>query len=93
MGIIRALARSTDREPVEVARRPRGDKERSTVNSPLDPPETVEVDSETVACDGGDGALGHPRVYLNMEGKGEIDCPYCDKRFVLKAGAVGAAAH
>lgn len=63
------------------------------MNSPLDPPETVEVDSETVACDGGDGALGHPRVYLNMEGKGEIDCPYCDKRFVLKAGAAGAAAH
>ena len=33
-------------------------------------PEKVYVESETVACDGGDGPLGHPRVYLNMEGKG-----------------------
>ena len=36
---------------------------------------------------GGDGPLGHPRVFLNMEGKGSIDCPYCDKRFVLKKSA------
>ena len=25
-------------------------------------PEVIEVDSETVACDGGGGPLGHPRV-------------------------------
>jgi len=47
-------------------------------------PETVEVDSPKVACDGGKGGLGHPRVFLNMEGKGQIDCPYCGRRFVLK---------
>ena len=58
----------------------------------MEPPETVEVDSEIVVCDGGGGALGHPRVFLNMEGKGQIDCPYCDKRFVLKAGA-GRSGH
>ena len=57
----------------------------------LDAPETAEVESETVQCDGGDGALGHPRVWLNMEGRGQIDCPYCDRRFVLKAGAKGGA--
>ncbi len=50
----------------------------------MQPPETITVDKPTVACDGGKGALGHPRVFLNMEGKGQIDCPYCGRRFVLK---------
>lgn len=49
-----------------------------------EPPEIIDVDSPTVACDGGKGPLGHPRVFLNMEGKGRIDCPYCGRRFVLK---------
>lgn len=48
------------------------------------PPEIIDVDTPTVACDGGKGSLGHPRVFLNMEGKGQIDCPYCGRRFVLK---------
>ncbi len=55
------------------------------------PPEVIEVASETVACDGGGGALGHPRVYLNMAGRGFIECGYCDRRFVLQAGAKTAA--
>ena len=64
------------------------------MNSPLDPPEVFEVDSELVACDGNGGSsLGHPRVFLNMEGKGQIDCPYCDRRFVLKAGAKASGGH
>ena len=50
------------------------------------PPETIEVDSIEVACDGGGGALGHPKVYLSLE-KGEVECGYCDRRFVLKPGA------
>ncbi|WP_026989361.1 zinc-finger domain-containing protein [Fodinicurvata sediminis] len=45
--------------------------------------DTHYVDEETVACDGGGGPLGHPRVWLNMEGQGEIDCPYCGRHFVL----------
>jgi uncharacterized Zn-finger protein len=57
----------------------------------MQPPEILDVDKPTVACDGGKGALGHPRVYLNMEGKGQIDCPYCGRRFVLKKGAAAAA--
>jgi len=48
----------------------------------MEPPEILTVDSSTVACDG-NGALGHPRVFLNMQGKGQIDCPYCGRRFVL----------
>jgi len=65
------------------------------VSSPQDPPEVVEVAEAVVACDGG-GALGHPRVWLNMEGRGAVDCPYCDRRFVLKAEdatASGRAGH
>lgn len=56
----------------------------------MEPPETLVVESEIVACDGGNGPLGHPRVYLNMEGKGEIDCPYCGRRYVLAKGAAAA---
>jgi len=47
--------------------------------------ETIAVDHEVVACDGGGGALGHPRVFLNMEGKGRIECPYCGRRFALRS--------
>lgn len=57
----------------------------------LTPPETIVVDELHVACDGPGGALGHPRVYLNLEGKGEAECPYCDRKYVLKAGAKPAA--
>ncbi len=53
----------------------------------LTPPETIAVNDVTVACDGPGGALGHPRVYLSLEGKGEVECPYCDRKYVLKAGA------
>ena len=57
------------------------------------PVETVFVDSPIVACDGGGGALGHPRVYLNMEGKGAIDCPYCGRHYVLEGDAHGGHGH
>ena len=50
------------------------------------PPETIEVESLVVACDGGGGPLGHPKVYLNLK-DGEGECGYCDRRFVLKPGA------
>ena len=59
------------------------------MSPPTEPPETEQVDQLNVACDGGGGALGHPKVYLSLEGKGEVECPYCDKKFVLKPGAGG----
>jgi uncharacterized Zn-finger protein len=35
-----------------------------------------------VACDGGEGPLGHPRVWLSIpQDTGEITCGYCDKIF------------
>lgn len=50
----------------------------------MQPFETIPVDSAVVACNGDGGPLGHPRVYLNLAGKGEIECPYCSRRFVLR---------
>ena len=62
----------------------------------LPPPETTMVDNRRVSCDGsgsirgGDNyrpaALGHPRVYLEIDEHGYVDCGYCDRRFVLKGG-------
>jgi uncharacterized Zn-finger protein len=56
-------------------------------------PETIEVEDRTVACDGGGGALGHPRVFLKIAPQGFVECPYCDRKFVLKAGAKAAGGH
>ncbi len=47
--------------------------------------ETIYVAEKGVGCDGGGGALGHPKVYLNLGEDGKTDCPYCGRRFVLKA--------
>ena len=52
-----------------------------------EPVEIIEVESVHVACDGGDGPLGHPRVFLTIEKNGCIDCPYCGRRYILKKGA------
>ena len=48
-------------------------------------PETKIVETSKVACDGGEGALGHPRVWLQIpEADGYVECPYCDCKYVLK---------
>jgi NADH dehydrogenase (ubiquinone) Fe-S protein 6 len=55
----------------------------------IEPPETQKVSTSRVACDGaGDiqPALGHPRVWLEIDEKGFVDCGYCDRRFVLIGG-------
>lgn len=52
----------------------------------IDPPEIIRTRSARVACDGaGDipAALGHPRVWLEIDERGYVDCGYCDRRFVL----------
>jgi len=55
------------------------------------PPETSRVATARVACDGassipGGAALGHPRVYLEIDERGYVDCGYCDRRFILIGG-------
>ncbi len=48
-------------------------------------PETKIVENSRVACDGGEGALGHPRVWLQIpEDTGFVECGYCDAKYVLK---------
>ncbi|MES2698266.1 MAG: zinc-finger domain-containing protein [Pseudomonadota bacterium] len=54
-------------------------------------PETVTVTTHRVSCDGasdirGGAALGHPRVWLEIDESGAVDCGYCDRRFVLAGG-------
>lgn len=51
------------------------------------PPETVTVKEKIISCDGGEGPLGHPNVYLNMGREGHVECPYCDREFVLHVAA------
>ena len=46
--------------------------------------ETIVVKTPSISCDGGDGAAGHPRVFLDMKKRGEIFCPYCSRHFVLE---------
>ena len=56
-------------------------------------PETIRVREPRVACDGsGDipAALGHPRVWLQIDEKGYVDCGYCDRHFVLVGGPADA---
>jgi len=55
--------------------------------------EIIEVTTKRVACDGGGGALGHPRVFLEMGEKTEIVCPYCSRHYVLAEGAPLDAGH
>jgi len=55
----------------------------------LPAPEVIVVRSRRVACDGVSGALGHPRVYLEMGEADFVECSYCDRRFVLASGTEG----
>ena len=52
--------------------------------------ETVTVTSRRIACDGVGGALGHPRVWLEMGAADFAVCGYCDRRYVLASGSAGA---
>ena len=51
----------------------------------LEAPEVKIVDTYRVSCDGGEGVLGHPRVWLQIpREQGWIECPYCDCRIQHK---------
>ena len=62
----------------------------------LPPPEVSKVTTRRVWCDGATdirtgvnykpAALGHPKVYLEIDEHGYVDCGYCDRRFVLIGG-------
>lgn len=46
-------------------------------------PEILLVSPETqqVSCNGGGGALGHPKVYYTFHGQDDVTCGYCDRLF------------
>jgi uncharacterized Zn-finger protein len=52
----------------------------------------VSEDTHRVACNGGGGALGHPKVYYSFDGSDEVTCGYCDRLFT-KTAQPGAKAY
>ncbi|MXO86644.1 zinc-finger domain-containing protein [Altererythrobacter aurantiacus] len=62
----------------------------------IPPPEVIRTDQRRVSCDGASNirggaafrpaALGHPRIWLEIDEHGYVDCGYCDRRFVLVGG-------
>jgi len=47
-------------------------------------PEVIKVacDVDQVMCDGGIGPLGHPQVWYSFDGKNEVSCHYCGRKFI-----------
>jgi len=45
--------------------------------------DVVRVTKRRVSCDGGGGALGHPKTWLDMGQDNQVQCKYCDKVFAL----------
>jgi uncharacterized Zn-finger protein len=93
------MARKAPDKALTAAAKPAGSKVKkvsppvaaATPGLPLavPPPEVITVRSKRVACDGVGGALGHPRVYLEMGEADFVECTYCDRRFVLATGTEG----
>eukprot|EP01117_Protostelium_nocturnum_P000719 TRINITY_DN1086_c0_g1_i3.p1 TRINITY_DN1086_c0_g1~~TRINITY_DN1086_c0_g1_i3.p1 ORF type:complete len:178 (+),score=46.49 TRINITY_DN1086_c0_g1_i3:87-620(+) len=49
----------------------------------------IEVAGRKAICDGGHGALGHPRVFINLDNGKPNVCGYCGIRFQKKEGDHG----
>jgi uncharacterized Zn-finger protein len=52
-------------------------------------PEIIVVSdhADEVACDGGGGALGHPKVWYSFDGQDQTECGYCDRLFIKERAA------
>ena len=42
---------------------------------------TIFSNDSRVACNGGGGPLGHPKVWLTLGSDGQVTCPYCSRHF------------
>lgn len=51
-------------------------------------PKSELVIARRISCDGGGGALGHPKVWLDMGQDTSVTCKYCGKVFELDENAV-----
>ncbi len=47
-------------------------------------PEIIQTNKHRLSCDGGGGASGHPKVYMDMGQDSSVSCKYCGREFVLK---------
>lgn len=55
----------------------------------MKPFELIEISTLEVACDGGGGPLGHPRVYLHIDQEaGQVTCPYCSRTYLFRPASV-----
>jgi len=52
--------------------------------------DVILVTTTRVACDGGGGALGHPKTYLDMGQDNQVTCKYCGRVFKLDPKAAPA---
>ena len=56
------------------------------------PEEVILVETRSVGCDGGGGALGHPMIYMRIE-ETQVTCPYCARTYRLKEGTGDDGSH
>ncbi len=56
-------------------------------NNPAENPEQIIVTKKRISCDGGVGALGHPRVWMDMGQSTAVTCKYCDREYILDEAA------
>ena len=48
---------------------------------------TIASDVDEISCDGGGGALGHPKVWYSFDKQDRVECGYCDRLFVKQQTA------
>jgi len=53
----------------------------------------IVVKTSVVSCDGGNGASGHPKVFLTFNHSDRLTCPYCSQTFRLAPGAKSGHGH
>ena len=46
----------------------------------------ILTNQSRVACNGGGGTLGHPKIFLTLGNDGRVTCPYCSREFVKSVG-------
>jgi uncharacterized Zn-finger protein len=83
------MARPVRNKGAKAQKRPEPAPAQPALTPVAPAPEVIVVRSGRVACDGVGGALGHPRVWLEMGEATFVECPYCDRRFVLPQGSEG----
>ena len=84
------MARKVQNKGAAAQTRPEPAPGKSNLSANAIPaPEVIAVRSHRIACDGVGGALGHPRVWLEIGEGAFVECPYCDRRFVMAAPSHG----